>query len=96
MKNGCYLNIDSLADARLTAEVAEELDVEARLLIRINSECDMSSTGVHDYNQTANKKSKFGVTEGHLQEVREYLKYLIFLDQIVSSFHFFSAFFIIF
>ncbi len=79
VRNGCYLNIDSATDAVLTAQVAQELDLETNVLVRINPESDMSSE-VHDYNQTASKKSKFGVTERHLREVSESKQLLLILD----------------
>ena len=68
LKTGCFLNIDSGLDAKLTSELADELGVRAKVFLRVNSDSETCSD-VHSYNQTSTSDSKFGVGLAQLEEV---------------------------
>ncbi len=63
---GTILSVDSLFDAKQIRETAEECQLPARVMLRINPQIDPH---VHPYVATSLSESKFGFTSQKLEEV---------------------------
>ncbi|XP_063879575.1 uncharacterized protein LOC135110883 isoform X1 [Scylla paramamosain] len=66
VRSGSLLNVDSMFDARRVVEVATEVGVQAKLLLRLNPAIDALT---HPYLSTALADCKFGVEESQVKEV---------------------------
>lgn len=64
------LNVDSLFDAENIISVAKKLQLETKVLLRVNPEFEWSSSMVHhQYLATSLKDSKFGIPSKQLDSV---------------------------
>ncbi|XP_042223042.1 diaminopimelate decarboxylase 1, chloroplastic-like isoform X3 [Homarus americanus] len=70
VRRGVLLNVDSVFDARQLVNVARELGVRARALVRLNPALDAHT---HPYLATALADSKFGVEVDQVEEVLQVL-----------------------
>ncbi|XP_042223041.1 diaminopimelate decarboxylase 1, chloroplastic-like isoform X2 [Homarus americanus] len=68
VRRGVLLNVDSVFDARQLVNVARELGVRARALVRLNPALDAHT---HPYLATALADSKFGVEVDQVEEIRD-------------------------
>ncbi|XP_063879578.1 uncharacterized protein LOC135110883 isoform X3 [Scylla paramamosain] len=69
VRSGSLLNVDSMFDARRVVEVATEVGVQAKLLLRLNPAIDALT---HPYLSTALADCKFGVEESQVKEIQKF------------------------